>query len=68
VIGRRGVVMGALQHLVNKVVYRDRTGDRTKPLVIDAGVTESVTIAESATAPVTESSGDLPPGGRANCS
>jgi len=37
VIGRRGVVMDALQHLVNKVVYRDRTGDRAKPLVIDAG-------------------------------
>src|SRR5262249_34448600 len=37
VIGRRGVVMDALQHLVNKVVYRERTGDRAKPLVIDAG-------------------------------
>jgi spoIIIJ-associated protein len=37
VIGRRGVVMDALQHLVNKVVYRDRTGDKTKPLVVDAG-------------------------------
>src|SRR3954470_18224807 len=41
VIGRRGVVMDALQHLVNKVVYRDRSGDRngdrTKPLVVDAG-------------------------------
>lgn len=38
VIGRRGVVMDALQHLVNKVVYRDRsTGERTKPLVVDAG-------------------------------
>src|ERR1051325_6767556 len=37
VIGRRGVVMDALQHLVNKVVYRDRTGDRPKPLVVDAG-------------------------------
>ena len=37
VIGRRGVVMDALQHMVNKVVYRDRTGDRTKPLVVDAG-------------------------------
>src|SRR3954463_6060779 len=37
VIGRRRVVMDALQHLVNKVVYRDRTGDRTKPLVVDAG-------------------------------
>src|SRR3954462_5552297 len=36
VIGRRGVVMDALQHLVNKVVYRDRTGDKTKPLVVDA--------------------------------
>ena len=37
VIGRRGVVMDALQHLVNKVVYRDRSGDRGKPLVVDAG-------------------------------
>jgi len=37
VIGRRGVVMDALQHLVNKVVYRDRTGERAKPLVVDAG-------------------------------
>jgi spoIIIJ-associated protein len=38
VIGRRGVVMDALQHLVNKVVYRDRPGgERTKPLVVDAG-------------------------------
>jgi spoIIIJ-associated protein len=38
VIGRRGVVMDALQHLVNKVVYRDRAvGERTKPLVVDAG-------------------------------
>jgi spoIIIJ-associated protein len=37
VIGRRGVVMDALQHLVNKVIYRDRTGDKTKPLVVDAG-------------------------------
>jgi len=38
VIGRRGVVMDALQHMVNKVVYRDRApGERTKPLVIDAG-------------------------------
>lgn len=38
VIGRRGVVMDALQHLVNKVVYRDRPGgERSKPLVVDAG-------------------------------
>src|ERR1041385_8246489 len=37
VVGRRGVVMDALQHLVNKVFYRDRTGERAKPLVVDAG-------------------------------
>jgi spoIIIJ-associated protein len=37
VIGRRGVVIDALQHLVNKAVYKDRTGDRAKPLVVDAG-------------------------------
>lgn len=53
IIGRRGVVIDALQHLVNKVVYRDRSsergerergergerdrGERGKPLVIDAG-------------------------------
>jgi spoIIIJ-associated protein len=49
IIGRRGVVIDALQHLVNKVVYRDRTSERGerdrdrdrsergKPLVIDAG-------------------------------
>src|SRR4051795_6110560 len=29
VIGRRGVVMDALQHLVNKAVYKDR-GDRDR--------------------------------------
>lgn len=40
IIGRRGVVIDALQHLVNKVVYRERTTERAergKPLVIDAG-------------------------------
>ena len=38
VIGRRGVVMDALQHLVNKVVYRDRSNnEKVKPLVVDAG-------------------------------
>lgn len=37
VIGRRGVVIDSLQHLVNKAVYKDRTGDRAKPLVVDAG-------------------------------
>jgi spoIIIJ-associated protein len=43
VIGRRGVVIDALQHLVNKAVYKER-GERTaeraergKPLVVDAG-------------------------------
>jgi spoIIIJ-associated protein len=44
VIGRRGVVLDALQHLVNKAVFKDRTDrdrdkdkERTKPLVVDAG-------------------------------
>lgn len=43
IIGRRGVVIDALQHLVNKVVYRERNTERAertergKPLVIDAG-------------------------------
>jgi len=40
VIGRRGVVIDALQHLVNKAVYRERSSDKsekTKPLVVDAG-------------------------------
>src|SRR5436305_4609170 len=45
VIGRRGVVIDALQHLVNKAVYKER-GDRDrerdksekgKPLIVDAG-------------------------------
>jgi len=29
--------LDALQHPVNKVAYRDRTGNRTKPLVVDPG-------------------------------
>ncbi len=37
VIGRRGVVIDALQHLVNKAVYKERSTERTKPLVVDAG-------------------------------
>jgi spoIIIJ-associated protein len=37
VIGRRGVVIDALQHLVNKAVYKDRREDKAKPLVVDAG-------------------------------
>src|SRR5262245_31533421 len=43
VIGRRGVVVDALQHVVNKVVYRERAGRKEdlekkgKPFVVDAG-------------------------------
>ena len=43
VIGRRGVVIDALQHLVNKAVFKERgdrasdKGERGKPLVVDAG-------------------------------
>src|SRR5215467_7802800 len=40
VIGRRGVVIDALQHLVNKAVYKERGErgtERGKPLVVDAG-------------------------------
>ncbi len=40
VIGRRGVVIDALQHLVNKAVFKDRgerDKDKAKPLVVDAG-------------------------------
>ena len=43
VIGRRGVVVDALQHVVNKVVYRERAGrdkgttEKGKPFVVDAG-------------------------------
>jgi spoIIIJ-associated protein len=44
VIGRRGVVLDALQHIVNKAVFKDRTDrdrekdkDKVKPLVVDAG-------------------------------
>lgn len=37
IIGRRGQVIDALQHLVGKVAYRDRSGTRGKPIVVDAG-------------------------------
>jgi spoIIIJ-associated protein len=37
VIGRRGVVIDALQHLVNKAVFKERGTERGKPLVVDAG-------------------------------
>src|SRR5690606_12499868 len=36
-IGRRGQVIDAIQHLVGKVVYRERSGARGKPIVVDAG-------------------------------
>jgi spoIIIJ-associated protein len=37
VIGRRGQVIDALQHLVGKVSFRDRAaGTRGKPIVVDA--------------------------------
>jgi spoIIIJ-associated protein len=34
--GRKGQVMEALQHLVSKVVYRERSGEKGKPFVVDA--------------------------------
>ena len=38
VIGRRGQVVDAFQHLVGKVAYRDRgPGVRGRPIVVDAG-------------------------------
>jgi spoIIIJ-associated protein len=40
VIGRRGVVLDALQHLVNKAIFKDRGErgtERGKPIVVDAG-------------------------------
>jgi spoIIIJ-associated protein len=37
VIGRRGVVIDALQHLVNKAVFKERRDEKNKPLVVDAG-------------------------------
>jgi spoIIIJ-associated protein len=37
VIGRKGQVVDALQHLVSKVVYRERSGEKGKPIIVDAG-------------------------------
>src|SRR5688572_15769353 len=37
IIGRHGQVVDALQHLVGKMVYRDRAPGRGKPIVVDAG-------------------------------
>jgi spoIIIJ-associated protein len=31
------VVVDALQHMVNKVVYRERGGEKGRPLIVDAG-------------------------------
>jgi len=37
VIGRRGVVLDALQHLVNKAIFKEKRDEKTKPLVVDSG-------------------------------
>src|SRR4030095_964951 len=37
VIGRRGVVIDALQHMVNKAVFKEKRDEKTKPIVVDAG-------------------------------
>lgn len=37
IIGRRGQVVDALQHLVGKVLAKHRGATRTKPIIVDAG-------------------------------
>jgi spoIIIJ-associated protein len=37
IIGRKGQVVDALQHLVGKVVFTARNGEKGKPFVVDAG-------------------------------
>jgi spoIIIJ-associated protein len=37
IIGRKGQVVDALQHLLGKVVFRERGGEKGKPFVVDAG-------------------------------
>lgn len=37
IIGRKGQVVDALQHVVGKVVFNARGGERGKPFVVDAG-------------------------------
>jgi spoIIIJ-associated protein len=37
VIGRRGVVLDALQHMVNKAVFKEKRDEKQKPLVVDSG-------------------------------
>ena len=37
IIGRKGQVVDALQHLVGKVVFKERSGEKGKPFIVDAG-------------------------------
>ncbi len=37
IIGRRGQLLDALQHLTIKYVYRNNRGAKTKPIVVDCG-------------------------------
>jgi spoIIIJ-associated protein len=37
VIGRKGQVVDALQHLVGKVIFKERGGEKGKPFVVDSG-------------------------------
>jgi spoIIIJ-associated protein len=37
IIGRKGQVVDALQHLLGKVVFKERGGEKGKPFVVDAG-------------------------------
>jgi spoIIIJ-associated protein len=37
IIGRKGQVVDALQHLVGKVVFSARSGEKGKPFIVDAG-------------------------------
>jgi spoIIIJ-associated protein len=37
IVGRKGVVVDALQHLVGKVAFAARGGERGKPFIVDAG-------------------------------
>jgi len=37
IIGRKGQVVDALQHLVGKVVFGARGGEKGKPFIVDAG-------------------------------
>jgi spoIIIJ-associated protein len=37
IIGRKGQVVDALQHLVGKVVYKERGGEKGKPFIVDSG-------------------------------